>query len=562
MSDLKDFKIRNGELVKYVGSGGDIVIPEGVKSIGNFVFERCTTIGNVVIPEGVTRIGSKAFFLSSITSVTVPGTVKSYGAQAFSGCNKLTTVVLPEGKGASVFKECGRLLDSEGRLIINNVLYYCPSRHGGAVVVPEGVTEIWSGAFDPSTIQSLQLPDSIQKIHEGAFVGMHIKRLLANDAILALAWDALDSKQRLELCCQMVIDDVTVEGLLLDFCIKSDKVLECVIQNDREQLLSVILDVKKIIPLDKLDKLIENSQNTSKARMVLLNYKNRNYPDEKVTEINESKVDLEFGLRERTDAEWKSIITLKPYKKGCVISAYRGEDAVIDLPAVIGGKSILAIGEKSFSPLQQQSTSIKNARKQITSIEIPKGVSDIEKWAFYGCENLSTVKLPSSIKKIDPSAFRNCPSLKNISIDDKNKVYHISGNCIINTKSKTLIYAGGVCSIPDNGSVTAIGDMAFCENNDIVDITLPDSVTSIGKEAFHNCEKLMSVTIPKGVTAIGKGTFLGCNKLTSITIPETVEKIDYFAISLRNSKNLTIHAPSGSYAEQYAKENNIPFVAE
>jgi hypothetical protein len=26
--------------------------------------------------------------------------------------------------------------------------------------------------------------------------------------------------------------------------------------------------------------------------------------------------------------------------------------------------------------------------------------------------------------------------------------------------------------------------------------------------------------------------------------------------------NLTIHAPAGSYAEAYAKENNIPFVAE
>jgi hypothetical protein len=27
-------------------------------------------------------------------------------------------------------------------------------------------------------------------------------------------------------------------------------------------------------------------------------------------------------------------------------------------------------------------------------------------------------------------------------------------------------------------------------------------------------------------------------------------------------RKLTIYAPAGSYAEQYAKENNIPFVAE
>ena len=35
----------------------------------------------------------------------------------------------------------------------------------------------------------------------------------------------------------------------------------------------------------------------------------------------------------------------------------------------------------------------------------------------------------------------------------------------------------------------------------------------------------------------------------------------YTAHHLRGLK-LTIHAPAGSYAEQFAKENNIPFIAE
>ena len=30
----------------------------------------------------------------------------------------------------------------------------------------------------------------------------------------------------------------------------------------------------------------------------------------------------------------------------------------------------------------------------------------------------------------------------------------------------------------------------------------------------------------------------------------------------KGRNNLTIHAAAGSYAEQYAKENHIPFVAE
>lgn len=45
------------------------------------------------------------------------------------------------------------------------------------------------------------------------------------------------------------------------------------------------------------------------------------------------------------------------------------------------------------------------------------------------------------------------------------------------------------------------------------------------------------VHIPDSVTSIGEGAFSAC-------------------------KELTIHAPAGSYAEQYAKENNIPFVVK
>ena len=68
-------------------------------------------------------------------------------------------------------------------------------------------------------------------------------------------------------------------------------------------------------------------------------------------------------------------------------------------------------------------------------------------------------------------------------------------------------------------------------------IILPESVTSIGQNAFAFCTNLLEVTIPGSVTSIDSSAFFEC-------------------------PNVKIKAPAGSYAETYAKENNIPFVAE
>ena len=74
----------------------------------------------------------------------------------------------------------------------------------------------------------------------------------------------------------------------------------------------------------------------------------------------------------------------------------------------------------------------------------------------------------------------------------------------------------------------------FCSCSSLTSIIIPDSVTSIGNKAFYGCTNLTSITIPKSVTSIGDYTFTDCN-------------------------NLTIYGYKNSYAEEYAKTNNIKF---
>ena len=61
-------------------------------------------------------------------------------------------------------------------------------------------------------------------------------------------------------------------------------------------------------------------------------------------------------------------------------------------------------------------------------------------------------------------------------------------------------------------SVTSLGDGAF-RSTTIVNIRLSENLISIGQLAFDNCHQLIDITIPESVTTIGKDAFSYCGKL-------------------------------------------------
>ncbi|MCB6069913.1 leucine-rich repeat domain-containing protein [Flavobacterium psychrophilum] len=90
----------------------------------------------------------------------------------------------------------------------------------------------------------------------------------------------------------------------------------------------------------------------------------------------------------------------------------------------------------------------------------------------------------------------------------------------------------GVAVIPEtvaynskNYIVTAIGESAFIQCNNLTSVTIPNSVTTIGDYVFADCPGLTSVTIPNSVITINRGAFGGCSSLTSVTIPNSVTTI-------------------------------------
>ncbi len=68
----------------------NILIPEGVSSIGSSAFSNCSSLTSIVIPDSVTSIGGSAFYYcSNLTSITIPDSVTSIGSSAFKYCSNL-----------------------------------------------------------------------------------------------------------------------------------------------------------------------------------------------------------------------------------------------------------------------------------------------------------------------------------------------------------------------------------------------------------------------------------------------------------------------------------------
>ena len=217
-----DFTIKNGVLTRYNGSGGDVVIPDGVTSISDFAFGLNSSMTSVTIPKSVTAIGEDTFSTCSglrsfvvksgnpsyssqdgvlydrdktvlmicpakkTGTLTIPGSVTSVGDWAFELCGELTGVVIPKSLtsiGRFSFGGCRSLTDisvdsgnpalssQDGVLYNRNqtVLIMCPAKKTAATI-PSSVTSIGENAFRGcKELQSIAIPDSVVSIEDGAF---------------------------------------------------------------------------------------------------------------------------------------------------------------------------------------------------------------------------------------------------------------------------------------------------------------------------------------------------------------------------------------------------------
>ena len=77
--------------------------------------------------------------------------------------------------------------------------------------------------------------------------------------------------------------------------------------------------------------------------------------------------------------------------------------------------------------------------------------------------------------------------------------------------------------------VTYIGNKAFYEMNNVVEVELPSTLKGIGNYAFAYMEKLEEVILPEGLTTMGESAFQVCHSMETLYIPSTLKVIPYNA---------------------------------
>lgn len=175
------------------------------------------------------------------------------------------------------------------------------------------------------------------------------------------------------------------------------------------------------------------------------------------------------------------------------------------------GKPVKAVEAKAFDS------------KNIVSVTIAEGVSSIGMEAFLRCEKLKGITIPSTLTNIGEGSFNWCISLETFKVDEGNTVYYSEGNCLIERKTKILVFGCKSSRIPSD--VVNIGQRAFSGlYTDFSEIVIPDGVESIGSNAFGDCYNLLQIEISASVTSIGDRILNACVSLKFINYGGTEEQ--------------------------------------
>jgi len=553
------------EGLKYIGDfafsgtsfSGDL--PSTLKSIGNYAFGGQDIVSgckvtNVVLPEGLIKLGQGAFMnCRSLTSVTL---ISSFGQEAdiFSNCRNLSEVIIPEGVERlpeGMFEYCYALKNIELPSTIKYIGDWA-FRHTylESISLPSGLMSIGKWAFSGTYITEVTIPVGITEISDGAFNNCSKLTKVVLPANLTVIGDSAFYNDRVlsnvnfptglqsigeNAFANTIISSVELPSVITigNGAFSYNKSLKTVTLSDKITSIGSsaffntgITSLHLTGSADGLT--INKSAFASNASLTSVTLSGN------ITSIGTSAfkncgklqtVSVENGtIGEIKDAVFESSALETFNFNGDIIDWLKvklTDGFIADLGATFKLNGEEPSGDLVIEPKEQGSLIKINAYSlsgltKITSVTLRKVQSIAEK-AFYGCTELTKAVLED---------ISDLTSIERNVFDGLDKLqYNTFGNGLYlgNETDKYLIFV--------KPTDTSIAELTLHSDTEIV------ANSALRYEEYAD---LATVTIPNGVRIIGDGAFYGCNGITELVIPNSVTKIGQSAIVSDGLQRLTV----------------------
>ena len=593
-----EYTVYNGTIAitRYTGSAESVEVPSKINgkivtAISFRAFEKCLKLKNVVLNNGLETIGLCAFKeCINLENVTIPDSVKTIDFGAFARCYKLKKIKIPDSVqslGKGTFYKCINLT----QVNIPNGVKTIPGYVSAQGYADETAA---AGCFqDCRSIKNIIIPSSVSTIGESAFSGC----TSLSSVFIGSGVKELDKRgfYGCDSLAEITVDEKNANYSSLDGVLfNKDKTNVIICPNGKKGTYSLPNKVTKISSYAFCNCSGLTSVTIPNSVTSIENYAfddctgltNISIPNS-VTSIDGSAFSGCTGLTSITIPERVTSLDGSTFN-GCTnlkrievspnnenYSSYNGvllDKDGYNLIRCPEGKSGNFVVPDSVGCIE--SYAFYNCTN-LTNIHISENVNEIEGFAFENCKSLQKFVLTDNVYTIgyyggwyEESMFKGCENLKEIEVGSGNDNYSSVDGVLYDKEVEKLIYCpakkSGEYIVPK--SIKSVTDYAFEDCNSLESIVLPESMPKFslygleccpslksikvtGNNAYYSaedgvlfnkdkteiyvfpCNKEGNYTIPNSVTEISSNQFSQCTGLTGITIPNTVTEIGYSAFN-------------------------------
>ena len=365
------------------------------------------------------------------------------GDNAFRSCHNLQSVAsdgLARKLGRGTFKNCERLQDTRGFVIVNGILF---DYFGGEenVEIPDGVSEIDVDAFKLNhIIRSVKIPSSVRKLKDGCFEGcinlkniegrksLNINERLFNskgqeggyEIEVGYLCSYKDNTFPLNLVLPEGIRSIK-SGIFKDYNLQSIYIPEGV-KTIEPYAFKGCLDLEKVYFPKSLESIgegafegcrkLENINIPEGLKYIGKNAFNGTHI--KNWMLREKGIMFEGELLRYDRLAFMEEMDQKRVSLGRnsyehlfgILHRYSGTALSFTVP-----EDIICINRGAFCN-----------NDTLEEIELPDGLIRICDYAFMGCRKLKRIVIPKSVEYIDSCAFMGCENLEEVVISPNTKI--------------------------------------------------------------------------------------------------------------------------------------------